>query len=59
MANLHRSRPCLICRTLIDARNGLDLAATLTRDKRRLLHPVVALTAAGTTVLTIDSETAP
>ena len=59
MANLYRSRPCLICRTLIDARNGLDLPATFTRNKRRLLHPVVALTAAGTTVLTIDSETAP
>ena len=45
--------------TLIDTRSGLDLAATFTRDKRRLLYSVVALAAAGTTVFTIDSETAP
>ena len=59
MAKLFRSRPCLICRTLIDARNGLDLAATFTRNKRRLFHPAVALAVAGITALTIDSETAP
>ena len=59
MAKLFRSRPCLIWRTLIDARSGLDLADTFTRDKRRLLHSAAALAAAGTTALTIDNETAP
>ena len=45
--------------TLIDARSGLDPAATFTRNKRRLFHPAVALAVAGITALTIDSETAP
>ena len=44
---------------MINARSGLDLAATFMHDKRHLLHPAVALAAAGTTVLTIDSEMAP